>query len=133
MKARPKMLDRPNGSLYATIQMPQFVLKEYLDGDCSPYGEWFNELDPVAAARVDRYVRRMEQGNFGYSSHVGGGVQELHIDFGPGYRVYYGRDGDSIVILLGGGSKRGQSRDITEAIARWEKFKRRKTETKDGR
>ena len=75
----------------------------------------------------------LEQGNFGYSSHVGGGVQELHIDFGPGYRVYYGADEDSIVILLGGGSKRGQSRDIAEAIVRWERLKRRKMETQGRR
>lgn len=109
------------------------MLKECLDGERSPYAEWFNGLDAVAAARVDRYVRRMEQGNFGHSSHVGGGVQELHVDFGPGYRVYYGREGDSIVILLGGGSKRGQSRDIAEAIALWERFKRRKAETQAGR
>ena len=127
------MLDRSNGSLYVTIQMSPFILKECLDGDRSPYGDWFNRLDAVAAARVDRYVRRMEQGNFGYSSHVGGGVQELHVDFGPGYRVYYGREGDSIVILLGGGSKRGQSRDIAEAIVLWERFKRRKMETQAGR
>ena len=127
------MFDRSNGSLYVTIQMSPFVLKECLDGDRSPYGDWFNGLDAVAAARVDRYVRRMEQGNFGSSSHVGGGVQELHVDFGPGYRVYYGREGDSIVILLGGGSKRGQSRDIAEAIVLWERFKRRKMETQAGR
>jgi putative addiction module killer protein len=126
-------LDHFNSMLYVTNQMTLFQLKEYLDGDRSPYADWFNGLDAVAAARIDRYVRRMEQGNFGYSSHVGGGVQELHIDFGPGYRVYYGKDGEDIIILLGGGSKRGQSRDIAEAIGRWERFKRRKSEMQAGR
>ena len=109
--------------------MATFILREYLEDEESPYAEWFNGLDAIAAARVDRYVRRMAQGNFGYSSSVGGGVQELHVDFGPGYRVYYGRDGAELVILLGGGSKRGQSRDIAEAIRRWERYRRLK---KDG-
>jgi putative addiction module killer protein len=113
--------------------MSPFVLKEYLEDDQSPYGDWFNDLDAVTAARIDRYVRRMEQGNFGYFSPVGGGVQELHVDFGPGYRVYYGKDEETVIILLGGGSKRGQSRDIAEAIVRWEHFKRRKRESQTGR
>ena len=108
--------------------MPAFSLREYLEDGHSPYAEWFNGLDAVAAARVDRYVRRMEQDNFGCSSHVGGGVQELHVDFGPGYRVYYGRDGAQLIILLGGGSKRGQARDIAEAMRRWDRYRRlRKT------
>ena len=113
--------------------MTAFTLREYLEDDRSPYAEWFNGLDAVTAARVDRYVRRMGQGNFGYSSPVGGGVHELHVDFGPGYRVYYGRDGAELVVLLGGGSKRGQSRDIAEAIRRWERYRRLKKDGLTGR
>jgi putative addiction module killer protein len=61
-------------------------------------------------------------GNFGDSKSVGGGVEELRIDFGPGYRVYFGRDGQSVVILLGGGSKQTQSKDIQRARALWEDY-----------
>ena len=68
----------------------------------------------------------MEQGNFGDSKSVGGGVRELRIHYGPGYRVYYGQDGDRLIILLGGGSKKRQSQDIAQAIARWETYQEKK-------
>jgi putative addiction module killer protein len=64
----------------------------------------------------------VEGGNLGDSKSVGDGVQELRMHFGAGYRVYYGRDGDTIIILLGGGSKRGQSRDIKAAKERWANY-----------
>ena len=105
------------------MQMPPFTLREYVEDQRSPYADWFNDLEAVTAARLDRHVRRMEQGNFGDSKPVGGGVVELRIDFGPGYRVYFGRDGKELVILLGGGSKKGQSQDIADAIHRWERYK----------
>ena len=57
---------------------------------------------------------------------VGGGVVEYKIDFGPGYRVYFGKDGDRLVILLGGGTKTRQKRDIESALAHWQDYKRRK-------
>jgi len=106
--------------------MPQFSLLEYVENEKSYYAEWFSALDAAPAARIDRYVRRMEFGNFGDSKSVGEGVRELRIDFGPGYRVYYGIDEGRIVLLLGGGTKRGQSRDIGKAIDRWAKYKKRK-------
>jgi putative addiction module killer protein len=101
-----------------------YELREYIDGDRSPVARWFDTLAPVTAARIDKYLRRMEQGNLGDSKSVGGGVQELRIDYGPGYRVYYGRDGECLVILLAGGSKRSQANDITEAKARWSRYKK---------
>lgn len=101
-------------------------IREYIGGEKSFFGQWFDSLDPASAARVDRYIRRMTAGNFGNSKPVGGGVQELKIDFGSGYRVYYGREGDTIVILLGGGSKRRQSADIAAAQKRWKKYKARR-------
>ncbi|HEY3258436.1 MAG TPA: type II toxin-antitoxin system RelE/ParE family toxin [Gemmatimonadaceae bacterium] len=61
---------------------------------------------------------------------VGGGVFEYRIDFGPGYRVYFGKDGDAVVILLGGGTKKRQDRDIAAAHDRWADYKKRKTEEK---
>jgi putative addiction module killer protein len=62
----------------------QFILVEYVEDEKSYFAEWFSSLDAVPAARIDRYVRRMEFGNFGDSKSVGNGVRELRIDFGPG-------------------------------------------------
>jgi putative addiction module killer protein len=95
-----------------------FEIKEYLDTGCAPFAGWFDSLDAVTAARVDRYIRRLEAGNFGSAKVLQEGVSELKMDFGPGYRVYFGRDGKTIIILLGGGSKRRQSADIAAAIER---------------
>ena len=69
---------------------------------------------------------RMEEGNLSNAKAVGGGVQEYRIAWGPGYRVYSGRDGDALIILLCGGSKRRQQGDISEAQAHWAAYRRRK-------
>ena len=106
--------------------MQHFELLEYLVDGKSPFAVWFNSLDAAPAARVDRYVRRMENGNFGDSKSIGEGVRELRIDFGPGYRVYYGIDKGRIILLLGGGTKRNQTKDIYNAINRWIAYKKRK-------
>jgi putative addiction module killer protein len=97
---------------------------EYIEAGRSPFAEWFDALDAMTAARVDRYIRRMEAGNFGAAKALGGGLHELRLDFGPGYRVYYGRDGDTLVILLGGGDKRRQSADIAAARERWQRYRK---------
>ena len=104
----------------------RYRIEEYTEGGRSAFGEWFDDLDPVTAARVDRYIRRMETGNFGAAKALRGGVRELRLDFGPGYRVYYGLDGTTLVILLGGGDKRRQSADIAAAVERWERYKKAK-------
>ena len=67
------------------------------NGD-QPFAEWFADLDPVARAKVARAITRMEQGNLANVKSVGEGVLEYQIDFGPGYRVYFGRDGEGLVI-----------------------------------
>jgi putative addiction module killer protein len=103
-----------------------FEIREYTEAGRSPFAEWFEDLDAVTAARVDRYIRRLESGNFGAAKVVGEGVSELRLDFGPGYRVYFGRDGKTLVILLGGGSKRRQDADIAAAIVRWKRYQRAK-------
>lgn len=103
-----------------------FEIREYVESGKSPFAEWFDSLDGVTAARVDKYIRRLEAGNFGAAKALNEGVFELRLDFGPGYRVYYGRNGKTIIILLGGGSKRRQSADIAAAIERWKKFKQEK-------
>ena len=103
-----------------------FEIQEYTEGGRSPFAEWFDDLGAVTAARVDRYIRRLETGNFGASKPLREGVFELRLDFGPGYRVYYGREGRTIIILLGGGSKRRQDADITAAVERWKRYKQTK-------
>ena len=74
-------------------------------------------MDERARARVNVAVQRMEDGNFGDSRSVGGGVMEARIHYGPGYRVYYTRHGGEIVILLLCGDKTTQERDIKRAVA----------------
>ena len=102
---------------------------EYLDSaGRSPFADWFEELDAVAAAKVTVSLARMEAGNLSNVKTVGSGVLEYRIDFGPGYRVYFGREGDRLVILLAGGTKQRQQKDISTAHARWEVYKRRKKE-----
>lgn len=103
------------------------VAKQYADANGkSPCEEWFLDLHAPSAARVTSAIIRMEQGNFGNAKGVGLGVFECRLDFGPGYRIYFGKDGEQIIILLGGGTKKRQRRDIELAIARWQDYKRRK-------
>jgi len=71
-------------------------------------------------------VTRISQGNLSNVKGIGSGIFEYGIDFGPGYRIYFGRDGETLVILLGGGSKKRQELDIKTAIARWQNYKKRK-------
>jgi putative addiction module killer protein len=92
----------------------------------SPFEDWFAGLDPIAQGRVSVALTRMEQGNLSNAKSVGGGVLEYRIDFGPGYRLYFGRDGQVLIIMLAGGDKRRQQRDIHAAIAYWENYRRRK-------
>ncbi len=103
-----------------------YQVREYLEDGHSPFADWFNRLDETTAARVDRYIRRLEAGNFGSAKALKGGISELRLDFGPGYRVYFGMDGKTLVILLGGGSKKRQSSDIASALYRWERYKKAK-------
>jgi putative addiction module killer protein len=82
----------------------------------------------VAAAKVNTAVTRMRQGNLADVKGVGEGVPERRIDWGPGYRIYFGRDGDELIILLGGGSKKGQQDDIIRAKACWKDYRARKAQ-----
>ena len=102
-------------------------LRQYVNRrNRSPYGDWFARLDNVAAAKVVVALVRLENGNTSNVKSVGEGVQELKIDFGPGYRVYCGWEGPMLVILLGGGTKKRQQRDIRAAHAAWRDYKARK-------
>jgi putative addiction module killer protein len=103
------------------------AIREFLDtSGRSPFARWFDALNAAAAARVTVALTRLGQGNFSNVEGVGSGVYELKIDFGPGYRVYFGKDGERIVILLGGSSKKRQSGAIVAAQAAWAEYKRRK-------
>lgn len=95
-------------------------------GPPAPFGIWRDNLqDRRAKAAVTARVARLAAGNFSDSKPVGAGASEARVDFGPGYRIYYAVDGDS-VILLAGGEKSSQKRDIETAKARWQDYKRRK-------
>ena len=102
-------------------------LLEYLDASGkSTFRAWFDRLDATAAAKATIGLARIGHGNLSNAKGVGGGVREYRIDFGPGYRIYFGQDGEEIVILLGGGTKARQDHDIATAQARWLDYKRRK-------
>jgi putative addiction module killer protein len=102
-------------------------LRYYLAEDGhSPFEDWFADLDPAAAAKVSVALVRIEQGNPSNLKSVGEGILECRIDWGPGYRVYCGRDGDILVILLTGGTKKRQQRDIETARTLWRDYKRRR-------
>ena len=92
-------------------------------GGHQPFAKWFADLEPVARAKVARALVRMEQSNLSNVKSIGEGVLEYRIDFGPGYRVYFGRDGEVLVILLSGGTKKRQQRDIEAAKEYWRDYK----------
>ncbi len=104
-------------------------IREYLDDrGRSPFGRWFDSLDASAAVRVRTFLARMEAGNLSNIRGVGNGVLECRINVGPGYRVYFGRDGDTLIVLLGGGTKTRQQRDIDDARQLWQEYRRRRQE-----
>lgn len=109
------------------ILLHMVEVQQYLDpSGRSPFAEWFDGLNAQAAAKVATAVARIGLGNLSNVKSVGAGVYEYKLDFGPGYRIYFGKDGETLVILLGGGTKKRQNRDIENAIARWQDYKRRK-------
>jgi len=93
----------------------------------APYQEWIHELKDVKArAKIRARIDRVEEGNFGQMASVGEGVFELKIDCGPGYRLYAGQVGQTIVVLLCGGEKHAQQKDIVKAKNYWKDFQVRR-------
>lgn len=91
-----------------------------------PFSEWLDTVhDKIAQARIRIRLRQIQSGNFGDCETVGEGVSELRVHVGAGYRVYFGRHGKSVVILLCGGNKKSQPADIRQAKTFWEEWKRR--------
>jgi putative addiction module killer protein len=99
---------------------------EYVRQDGSnPYRTWFERLHAQAAAKVATAVLRLELGNMSRVKWIGT-IGECRIDWGPGYRVYLAKDGDTLLILLGGGTKQRQQADIERAAAMWAEYEARK-------
>ena len=95
-----------------------YQLKTFARGDATPFWDWLHALrDAQARARIRTRLDRLSLGNFGDYRALDGGVFELKIDWGPGYRVYFGKVGDTIILLLYGGDKRTQAQDIKQAKA----------------
>ena len=91
-----------------------------------PFAEWLLQLkDRKGRAVILRRISQAEEGNLGNHRDLHGGLFELKIDFGPGYRVYFGIDGDTLIVLLCGGDKGSQARDITTARKHWVDYERR--------
>lgn len=107
-----------------------YKVEEYLREDgTSPYEEWFMRLDTIAAAKITVVKLKLEQGNLSNVKWFRG-IGEYRLDWGPGYRVYIGRDGERLIILLGGGTKKGQPKDIARALSLWEEYSERKARRK---
>ena len=102
------------------------VLEYLTENKKNPFRNWLEGLrDRQARAKIRVRLNRIRLGNFGDSKSVGNGVSELRITYGPGYRVYFGRKGNTVVILLIGGSKKTQSKDIALAKKYWNDYLRR--------
>ena len=120
-------LPKPQGGYWIRIcyhRAVAYLIKELLVSDSmSPFGDWFAELDSLAAAKVRVVVARMEQGNLSNVQWFRG-IGEFRIDWGPGFRIYLAKDGLRIILLLGGGTKKSQQKDIEQAVEYWENHKR---------
>jgi putative addiction module killer protein len=111
--------------------MNNMKVQEYIREDNSnPYQKWFDDLDPIAAAKVTVAKSRLELGN---TSNIKwfDGIGEYKIDWGPGYRIYLARDGKQLIVLFGGGTKKGQQSDIEQAKELYQEYKRRKKEASE--
>lgn len=118
-------------SLMATIKAMLRVVQYVTLGGQNPFDRWFRRQSAQVRARIQARIDRIEFGNFGDHRRVGEGVSELRLDFGPGYRVYYGRDRDVLVILLGGGTKARQPADIRNAQALWKQYTQEKRNARE--
>ncbi len=106
--------------------MPEILIYQTKDKK-SPFEDWFDSFSDInTKARILQRIDRIELGNFGDCEPVGDGVHELRIDYGPGYRIYFGNDSKLLVILLCGGTKKRQEKDIKKAKEYWQDYKARK-------
>jgi putative addiction module killer protein len=111
--------------------MNEIAIRSFVDSNGRvPFHAWLDSLDRQTQARITVALTRLARGNRSHVKGVGGGVAELKLDFGPGYRIYFGQDGEMLIILLAGGTKKRQSEDIAAAKARWVAYKERKTSSR---
>jgi putative addiction module killer protein len=103
-----------------------FEIEEFETSGRSPFGLWFDSLHATAAAKVTIALMRLQAGYHSNVKSVGSGIAEYKIDFGPGYRIYFGKDGNKLIILLCGGNKKTQKKDIEKAKKYWQDYKNRK-------
>jgi putative addiction module killer protein len=108
------------------VEVQPRQIQNYLTADGrSPFAEWLDALrDRRAIDKIEKRLRRVESGNLGDCRSVGEGVCELRINYGPGYRVYFGQIGSTIVLLLCGGDKSTQEQDIEKAKEYWSNYER---------
>ena len=100
-----------------------FLIREYLTADGrNVFRDWLKTLDGAVRARIQARVLRFELGNLGDHKHVGAGVWEARLAFGPGYRLYFGKHGATVVVLLAGGLKASQAADIRRAQEFWRDY-----------
>lgn len=109
-----------------SVEEQKVIIYKSKDGKC-PLIEWSDSIkDKRAMQSVLARVARIRSGNFGDSKSVGSGIIELRIPYGPGYRVYFGRDDACLVVLLCGGDKSSQNKDIENAKKYWRDYQERK-------
>jgi putative addiction module killer protein len=102
---------------------PRRVIVYATLGGKEPFTDWLNGLrDVIGRKRILARVSRLQQGNYGDCEPVGEGVSELRMFFGSGYRVYFGERGNNIVVLLCGGDKSSQDKDIEQAKVYWQDY-----------
>ena len=105
------------------IMLKMIEFTEYIDANGkSPFAQWFDALDAVAATKIRVYTTRVELGNYSNVEPIGEGLSEIKIDFGPGYRVYFRKEKEKLLLLLGGSSKKGQQKAIDAAKLAWKKY-----------
>jgi len=107
------------------METTERIIQEFITGDdTNPFREWLDSIkDMRTQIKIDLRLARVRLGNFGDTKSVGKGVYELKIQFGPGYRIYYGLEGNKIVILLCAGDKSSQKKDIKKAIMFWKEYR----------
>lgn len=110
----------------ARIATPKTIVVYAQPGGTEPFTKWLNGLnDARNRRRILTRLRRLEHGNFGDTKPVKAGVYELRLFFGPGFRVYFGEIGENLVVLLCGGDKSTQHRDIDTAVSYWQEYQSR--------
>jgi len=120
---------------YSGIILAIFMIevREYFyENKKSPFTEWFNNLHGLAATKVATSLSKLQRGNTSSLKSVGEGVYESRLNWGPGYRIYLGKEDETLIILLGGGTKKTQQNDIIRAKILWKEYKVRKKENRYG-